>query len=108
MATCVIAENPKLDAERFGQILQQLRAGDFPPEGMIFQAAGQADNGWRVVTIWQSREAFDRFVSARLAQVWADVGVNRDDVTFTIFETHSLVAGDLSSVPQPVASGTQT
>jgi hypothetical protein len=105
MAICVIAENPKLNAETFDQLIQKLRAGDFPPEGMIFQVAGAAEGIWRVLTVWKSRDHFDRFKSERLAKAWAEVGVNRDDVTFTIFETHTMVAGDLSAVPQPAMTG---
>ena len=37
-----------------------------PPEGMIVHAAGPVDGGWGVIDFWESREAFDRFVSGRL------------------------------------------
>ena len=108
MATCVIAENPNMNAAKFEEVLQHLRGGDFPPDGLIFQVAGQAENGWRVITIWKSREAYENFASGRLVQTWAEVGVSRDDITFTIFETHTMVAGDLSAVPQPAMTGSQT
>ncbi len=107
MATCVIAENPTMDAGKFGEVMEQLRAGEFPPEGAIFQVAGQSDTGWRVVTVWKSRDDFDRFAKGRLAEVWAKVGIKREDVTFTFFETHTLVAGDLSGVEQPAMTGAQ-
>lgn len=108
MAFCAIAENPKLDAGKFDQIMQQLRGGDFPPEGAIFQVAGQSDKGWRVVTVWKSRDAFERFFSGPVAEAWAKVGVNREDVTLTFFETHTMVAGDLSGVEQPAMTGART
>jgi hypothetical protein len=37
-----------------------------PPEGMIVHSAGPVDGGWGVIDFWESREAFDRFVSGRL------------------------------------------
>jgi hypothetical protein len=37
-----------------------------PPAGMIFHSAGPIDGGWGVIDVWESREAFDTFVSSRL------------------------------------------
>jgi hypothetical protein len=37
-----------------------------PPEGMIFHMAGPIEGGWGVIDAWESREAFDNFVGARL------------------------------------------
>ena len=37
-----------------------------PPEGMIVHSAGPVDGGWGVIDFWESREAFDNFVSGRL------------------------------------------
>jgi hypothetical protein len=109
MATVVIADNPKIDAERFDQVDQKLRqSGDFPPAGLIFIVAGEADSGWRVISVWKSRDDFERFASERLAPAWSESGVSRDDVNFTIYEAHSFVAGDLSGAAQPAISGAQS
>ncbi len=37
-----------------------------PPAGMIVHSAGPVDGGWGVLDFWESREAFDSFVSQRL------------------------------------------
>jgi hypothetical protein len=37
-----------------------------PPAGLIFHMAGPIEGGWGVIDAWQSREAFDSFVGARL------------------------------------------
>jgi heme-degrading monooxygenase HmoA len=102
MAICVISENPEGTAELYEQVMQRVRqGGEFPPPGAIFQLAGPADPGWRVVSVWESRDAFERFASERLAPAWAEHGISRDDVNFTIFEAHSYMAGDLSGAAQP-------
>jgi hypothetical protein len=102
MAICVIAENPKGNAELYQQVVQRVvQGGEFPPPGAIFQVAGPGDPGWRVVSVWDSREAFESFAAERLSPAWAEVGVSRDDVNFTIFEAHSFMAGDLSGATQP-------
>jgi hypothetical protein len=63
--------------------------------------AGPADRGWRLVTIWDSLEAFDRFGEERLAAAVREVGCPMDNVVKTAFEIHTLVAGDLVGTPQP-------
>jgi heme-degrading monooxygenase HmoA len=108
MAICVIAENPKGTAEAYEQVMQQMRqSGEVPAPGLIFQAAGPSEPGWRVISVWDSREDFDRLVSERLASAWAAAGISRDDIEFTIFDLHSFMAGDLSGArkPEAVTSG---
>jgi heme-degrading monooxygenase HmoA len=102
MAICVIVDNPKGDAEMYEQVFQRLaQSGALPPPGAIFQVAGPADSGWRVVSVWDSRDAFERFAADRLAAAWAEVGLSRDDVTMTVFEAHSFMVGDVSAAAQP-------
>lgn len=107
MAICVIAENPKGSAEIYEKVMRRVAQGgaEFPPPGAIFQVAGPAEPGWRVVSVWDSRDAFERFASERLAPAWQEFGVSRDEVTFTIFEAHSFMAGDLSGAAAPSFAG---
>jgi hypothetical protein len=108
MAICVIAENPKITAEMFEQTMQRVaQSGELPAPGVIFQVAGPAEPGWRVISVWDSREAWERFVSERLASAWADAGISRDDVEFTVFDVHSFMAGDLSGARRPEAFATR-
>jgi hypothetical protein len=101
MATCVISESPKINAELYEQVLQKVQqSGDFPPAGWIFQVVGQGDI-WRVISLWQSRDDFERFAAERLAPAWSELGISRDDVNLTFFEAHSYMAGDLSGAMQP-------
>ena len=60
MAICVIAENPKGSREVYEQVIQRVAqdGGEFPPPGAIFQVSGPAEPGWRVVSVWESREAY--------------------------------------------------
>jgi hypothetical protein len=104
MAICVIADNPKGTVELYEQVMQRVaQGGGLPPEGAIFQIAGPSEPGWRVVSLWESREAFDRFAAERLAPAWNEAGISRDDVEFTIFEAHSYMAGDMSGAVQASA-----
>ena len=49
------------DHERVGALLKGAQ-----PDGLIIRAAGEVDGRWKAVSIWDSREAFDRFVEQQL------------------------------------------
>jgi heme-degrading monooxygenase HmoA len=103
MAFCVISENPKGSAEVYEQVMQRVvQNGELPPPGAIFQVAGPAEPGWRVISVWDSREAFESFFAERLRPAFEEVGgISPDDVNMSIFEAHSFMAGDLSGAAQP-------
>lgn len=37
-----------------------------PPEGLLLHAAGPTDEGFRIIAVWESEEAWERFRSERL------------------------------------------
>ena len=43
------------------------------PEGLIVHSAGQGDSGYYVYDIWESREAFQRFMDEKLGPAIAEV-----------------------------------
>jgi hypothetical protein len=53
-------------------------AGDERPEGLVVHVAGPTDTGVRLIDVWESEEACQRFLSERLlparAKVLADRG----------------------------------
>jgi hypothetical protein len=103
MAVCVITDNPNGNAEMYEQIVQRVaQSGDLPPAGAIFQVAGPGDSGWRVISVWDSPEDFQRFVSERLRPAFEETeGASPDDLKITTFEAHSFMAGDMSGAAQP-------
>lgn len=40
--------------------------GDEKPDGLILRAAGEVDGRWKAVSIWESRDAFERFLAERI------------------------------------------
>jgi hypothetical protein len=40
--------------------------GDEKPEGLIVRAAGEVDARWKAVSIWESKEAYERFIEERV------------------------------------------
>ena len=102
MAICLIVENADQSEEQAEQVLAHVRStGPVPPEGARLMLAGPADPGYRVISVWDSEEARDRFFAERLTPAYKQAGLSLDSIKRTVFEVHTLVAGDLTGVPQP-------
>ena len=67
MAVLVIGEVPGGTAEQDQAIVQALNVESDPPAGARGRFAGPTETGWRIVSLWDSRESFDAFVTDRLA-----------------------------------------
>jgi hypothetical protein len=100
MAHCLIVENPDMGSEQADQVYQHLRTtGPMPPEGARLVLTGQADSGRRIITIWDSEKARERFFAERLAPAYAEAGLSLDRIKRTVFEVETLIAGDLTGTP---------
>jgi hypothetical protein len=72
-----------------------------PPEGLIFHSLGKADDGvWRMVDVWESREAADRFRDERLVPAiraaLSDAGMNLEDMPepeTMVYDTYDAMVG---------------
>jgi hypothetical protein len=102
MAICQIVENPDQTQEQAEQVLAHVGStGPVPPEGARLMVAGPANPGWRVVSVWDSEDARDRFFAERLAPAYEAAGLSLESIKRTVFDVHTLAAGDLTGVPQP-------
>lgn len=102
MAYGVIVENREMSDDSAQRVFDHVRStGPVPPEGCRLMLAGPADPGTRIVSIWDSQEALQRFFAERLGPAYAAAGLSLDRITRTQFEVHTLVAGDLTGAPQP-------
>ncbi len=61
---------------------------DWPVEGIISHAAGEGPNGFRVVDVWESEEAFGRF-GQHLMPILQDMGVAGEP---EIYPAHTYVS----------------
>jgi hypothetical protein len=102
MAYCQIVEHPDVTAEKLEELMAHVRtSGPVLPEGARLLVAGPADPGTRVITVWDSNEARERFLSERLSKAYDEVGLSFDRANVTVFEVSKLAAGDLTGAPQP-------
>ena len=81
MAICLIVENPDQTNEQAEQVMAHVRStGPVPPEGARLMLAGPANPGWRVISVWDSKEALDRFFAERLSAAYEEAGLSFDSV----------------------------
>jgi hypothetical protein len=74
MAVLVTADLPGGNAELDKTILQKLGMAQNPAPGSLMRLAGPIQGGWRVVSVWESQEAFDRFRRERLEPALKEAG----------------------------------
>jgi hypothetical protein len=102
MAYGVIVENREMSDKSAHEVFAHVRStGPVPPEGCRLMLAGPGDPGTRIVSVWDSQDALQRFFTERLGPAYAAAGLSLDRITRTLFEVHTLVAGDLTGAPQP-------
>jgi hypothetical protein len=96
MAVVAVFQGPTLTRERYEASIRELSGGrgrmekpsDWPVEGLLIHIAGETPNGFRVIDVWQSEEAFRRFGEA-LAPVMAKLGLEEQP---ELYPAHTIVS----------------
>lgn len=57
------------------------------PRDELFHWAAKTDDGIRIIDVWESRDAFERFVLERLTPIFEEVGMPGPEIQF--FEIHN-------------------
>ena len=100
MAIGTILEHPGQSREQAEQIQAHVRStGPVPPDGARLVIAGPANPGWRVISVWDSAEARERFFAERLIPAFEQAGLSFADTKRTQFDVQLLIAGDLTGAP---------
>ena len=67
MSVVIITEPEGVTVDMYDAVNQRLFGeDDTPPDGLIVHTAGEVDGNLRVIDVWESREAHDKFVQERL------------------------------------------
>jgi hypothetical protein len=75
MAIVVTTEIPGGTAETFRRVTEATSSAAEQPAGALFRAAGPIPGGWRVVSGWESPEAWMTFLRGQLQPAWEKAGV---------------------------------
>ena len=97
MAIVLVHEGPTVTQENYDKTVESLTGGktkmeslsDWPVDGILMHSAGQGPNGFRVIDVWESREAADAF-GEKLGPVLAEVGITDPP---QMYETYAFVGG---------------
>ncbi len=82
MPVVLIHQGPTVTQENYEATVQKLTGGkssldspsDWPVEGLLMHVAGESPQGFRVVDVWQSEEACNRFGEI-LQPILQEVGI---------------------------------
>ena len=96
MPIVAVFQSPALTREKYEESIRLVTGGktraetpaDWPVEGLLVHAAGEGKNGFRVVDVWTSQEAFDSF-GEKLNPIMKSIGVELEP---EVYEAHTLVS----------------
>ncbi|GAB4048584.1 hypothetical protein [Catellatospora paridis] len=96
MPVVLVHEGPTVTKERYDELVRRLTGGksrmesiaDWPVEGLLVHVAGQSEQGFRVVDVWESEDACRRFAD-KLMPLMAEVGIMDQAV---LYPPHAFVS----------------
>jgi hypothetical protein len=89
MAIAFLQELPGATQEQYDQIVETLRGQT--AEGRIFHVAGPIEGGWRVVDVWESQEAVNKFFQEQLGPAAQKAGMAVPPPQF--WPVHNMLSG---------------
>ncbi|MGH3034366.1 MAG: hypothetical protein ACRDON_07380 [Gaiellaceae bacterium] len=109
MATAMLLEWEGVTQADYDRVNDALNLGDNPIEGLILHTAGPGPSGWRVFDIWESQEAFGRFVEERLMSAINDAGLSEqsqpDPQLYQLYNVYAPAAAELGQIGATALSG---
>jgi len=95
MPIVAVFQGPTLTQTQYEESVRRLTGGrgrletpaDWPVAGLLVHVAGQGPNGFRVVDVWESEEAFQRFAE-KLLPITKAIGIEGQP---EVYATHTLV-----------------
>jgi hypothetical protein len=91
MSVVVIATTPGMTAEQYDRSQEKMDLVDALPPGCTAHIAGPSPDGWRVVAVWDSAEALQRFATEKLRPALAALGVAPPPAPPVIYPLHAQV-----------------
>lgn len=91
MPIVMIHESPGGTREQYEKVGARLTDGrgldsieNWPVDGILSHVAGPTDDGWRVVDVWESEDAFKRF-GELIGPILEEVGFPGDPQVFPVY-----------------------
>jgi hypothetical protein len=74
MAIVIVNEIEGGDQDFYDQVNSKVMPGGNLPDGCQVHIAGPMENGWRVITVWDSDDQFQQFRDEKLIPTIREVG----------------------------------
>ena len=95
MAVVLVVQAPGITREQYEGSVEKISPtgklvspADWPVEGLLAHIAGEGPNGFRVVDVWESEDAFRRF-GEKLIPILRSVGIEGEP---EIYQAHTFVS----------------
>ncbi|HEY2371392.1 MAG TPA: hypothetical protein VGH82_02480 [Gaiellaceae bacterium] len=95
MAVVLVHQGPDVTRSSYEQVVRSMTGkdrpespSDWPVEGLLVHAAGEGPNGFRVVDVWESEEAAQRF-GEKLAPHLQEAGITAQP---EVYPAHTFVS----------------
>lgn len=95
MPIIAVFQGPQFTQQNYEESVRRITGGkplvspaDWPVPGLVVHAAGQGPNGFRVVDVWESEDAFRRF-GEKLIPILRSVGIEGEP---EIYQAHTFVS----------------
>jgi hypothetical protein len=74
MSVVIVNELQGGSQDFYDQVTPKVMEGGKLPEGCQLHIAGPTDNGWRVITVWDSEDQFQQFRNDKLIPAIQEIG----------------------------------
>lgn len=72
---------------QYQRVHQQVTPGSKLPPGLLYHVAGQGEDGWYVVEIWESQQAMQRFFDEKLGAALREANITVQPTFFRVAKT---------------------
>jgi hypothetical protein len=103
MATVMLMEWPGVTQDQYNRVMSHLGLDSSPPSGAIFHVAGFTEGALRVLDIWDSQQAFERFQKDRLTAAVQKAGISGQP-KIKYFPVHNIYAPNVEAIRKAGAS----
>jgi hypothetical protein len=90
MAVVVVGVIPGGNQETYENVSAKVMSGGQLPDGCQLHVAGPVDEGWRIITVWDSPEQLQRFRDEKLVPALREAGVE-DNVVPEVSPVHRVI-----------------
>jgi len=91
MAIIVIATTPGMTADLYDESQRRMGVEGVLPAGCTQHIAGASPEGWRVISVWDSQEALQGFLTERLRPTLAGLGVAPPPAPPVVYPLHAQI-----------------